>query len=374
MTRYINSWNDWDPLRTLFIGDPSNSCGLPEEFPCKIKSLGNCKNNIKMNKQDIEKAKKQIENLISILRDEYSINVLRPDTIDHNIEIKTPYWNITNMNENSCPRDVFNIIGNTILEAPVSWRCRYFESLVYHEPLLKLWSLDRNSRWIHPPKQTLSDKLYNKSYPLNINERIEYSKKYEYILNEYEPVFDAADILRCGKDLFVQKGFTTNDMGIEWIRREFTNSGFRVHKMLFENNITPTHSDAEINFLRPGLLLSCPDRPLQQELINEIKNEENDWDIIEAPQPNSNKMPTDCYSSPWLSINLLSIDENNIIVEKTEKDLIKLLELEYGFNVIPVDFRDAYLFGGSFHCQSLDLYRDGSKKSYFPYYDRLYDK
>ena len=36
-----------------------------------------------------------------------------------------------------------------------------------------------------------------------------YANKYTYLLNNNaEPVFDAADILCCGKDLFVQNGFT----------------------------------------------------------------------------------------------------------------------------------------------------------------------
>ena len=54
----------------------------------------------------------------------------------------------------------------------------------------------------------------------------------------------------------------------------------------------------------------------------------------------------------------------NDIVEQEEKELIKMLENEYGFNVIAIPFRDCYRFGGGLHCQSLDLHRDGNKKSY----------
>ncbi len=72
-------------------------------------------------------------------------------------------------------------------------------------------------------------------------------------------------------------------------------------------------------------------------------------------------------------MNVLFIDENTIIVEKKEKPLIYLLE-SYSFNVIPVLFYDAYMFGGRFHCQTLDLERDGHLKSYFPYLDRLDEK
>lgn len=61
---------------------------------------------------------------------------------------------------------------------------------------------------------------------------------------------------------------------------------------------------------------------------------------------------------------------NNLEQNFTD-DEIKMLSDEYGFNVIPVNFYDAYKFGGAFHCQTLDIHRDGHKKSYFPYFVHL---
>ena len=120
----INSWNETDPLRSLFIGNPINSYGIPIEFPTRVRSQNTCKNNNKMDQEQINKALKCINNLINILQNEYSIKVLRPETYNHGNSIKTPNWELTNTNENSCPRDTFSILGNTILEAPMSWRCR----------------------------------------------------------------------------------------------------------------------------------------------------------------------------------------------------------------------------------------------------------
>ena len=73
------------------------------------------------------------------------------------------------------------------------------------------------------PKTAMKDNLYNLNYPIfDINERQYYADNYLYMLNNNaEPVFDAADIVRCGKDLFVQNGFTTNKSGVEWIIRVF---------------------------------------------------------------------------------------------------------------------------------------------------------
>ena len=34
--------------------------------------------------------------------------------------------------------------------------------------------------------------------------------------------------------------------------------------------------------------------------------------------------------------------------------------------VIPIELRDAYAFGGGLHCCTADVYRDGELKDYFP--------
>ena len=39
-------------------------------------------------------------------------------------------------------------------------------------------------------------------------------------------------------------------------------------------------------------------------------------ELFEAPYPVNNKMQDGCYSSKWLNMNILSIDENTVIVEK----------------------------------------------------------
>ena len=39
---------------------------------------------------------------------------------------------------------------------------------------------------------------------------------------------------------------------------------------------------------------------------------------------------------------------------------------KFGMEVIPVDLRDAYAFGGGLHCCTADVYRKGILKDYFP--------
>ena len=184
----INSWNEFDPLRSIMIGTPEKSCNLPQEFPCKIRSFDKCNPSL-MDNNEIDTAKSLMDNLMNILKNDYSINVINSDIVNHNKQIETPNWKITNTNENTCPRDTFSILGNTILEAPMSWKCRYFESQAYHYPLLKIWEVNKNVRWLQPPKPLMNDNLYNLNYPIKKSERYICAKNRDYMLSNIEPVF-----------------------------------------------------------------------------------------------------------------------------------------------------------------------------------------
>jgi glycine amidinotransferase len=62
------------------------------------------------------------------------------------------------------------------------------------------------------------------------------------------------------------------------------------------------------------------------------------------------------------------LDPHTAVVEAAEKPTINLLE-SFGCTVIPCAFDRVYGFGGSFHCCTCDLRRDGKLDSYFPSLD-----
>jgi len=75
-------------------------------------------------------------------------------------------------------------------------------------------------------------------------------------LTEFEPVFDAADFFRCGRDLFVTRSNVTNASGIEWLRRHL-GDGYRIHEI--ESRCpNPMHIDTTILPLGPGKILINP--------------------------------------------------------------------------------------------------------------------
>jgi len=71
-----------------------------------------------------------------------------------------------------------------------------------------------------------------------------------------------------------------------------------------------------------------------------------------------------CYSSVWLSMNVLILDHKTVIVEESEHRQAEQLD-SLGFEVLPLAFRDAYPFGGGLHCATADVLREGSCDDYF---------
>jgi glycine amidinotransferase len=63
-------------------------------------------------------------------------------------------------------------------------------------------------------------------------------------------------------------------------------------------------------------------------------------------------------------VNVLSLDERRVVVEKNQVSLQKALR-DWGFEPIPCSFLSYAVFGGAFHCATLDVRRRGELQSYF---------
>jgi glycine amidinotransferase len=263
------------------------------------------------------------------------------------------------------PRDVLLTIGSEILEATMSYRCRWFEYLSYRPLMQKYWEEDPNFRHEAAPKPRLTNEDYHPDYlsdKIGVEKRLQWAAEKFFVTTEEEPLFDAADVLRFGKDLVVQHGFTTNLKGIEWIRRHFPNH--RVHAVNFPGDPYPIHIDATFTPLRPGLILNNPQRRLPEEQRKMFLD--NGWEIVDAAQPAHNAPPPLCYSSVWLSMNVLVLDPKTVCVEKSEVYQAEQMD-KLGMEVVEVDLRDAYAFGGGLHCCTADVYREGTCEDYFPH-------
>lgn len=76
------------------------------------------------------------------------------------------------------------------------------------------------------PRPQLLDSLYHENFvPSNYGDA-----EIRFVVTEFEPTFDAADFVRCGRDIIGQMSHVTNASGIEWLRRHL-GGGYRVHEI-----------------------------------------------------------------------------------------------------------------------------------------------
>jgi glycine amidinotransferase len=364
----VNSWNEWDPLKHVIVGraddtmvqapEPAIERNWPEySFP--LGKYGPLPEKME------EKAYEELDNFVRILEERH-IRVDRPTPLDFSQPVETPDWKQATMFGCMPPRDLLLTVGNEILEATMSYRSRWFEYLCYRALLEQYFKEDRNMRWEAAPKPRLTERSYKKDYYRKFNswsteERLERTKARDWVLTEVEPLFDAADVARFGKDLVVQASTVTNDAGISWLRRHFPDH--RIHVAIFLEE-HPAHIDATFVPLRPGLALGNPQRIILTPQLKELF-QKNDWEIIEAAEPAHKEKAPLSFCSVWLSYNVLVLDPKTVCVEASERAQIKQLE-ELGFDVIPVPFWEVAPFGGGLHCATVDVYREGTCKDYFP--------
>jgi len=344
--RVVNSYTEWDPLEEVVVGRlnggvfPTWQASMAATMPESSWALFQERGGSPLPEAEVQAAEEELDALAATLRAE-GVTVVRPDAVDHTSPFATASWQSTGGLYSAMPRDCLTVIGDVIVEAPMSWRCRYHESESFRS-LIKQY-FRGGAAWLPAPRPQLSDELF--SVPAEHD---------GWAITEFEPVFDAADFMRFGRDIVVQRSHTTNNFGIDWLRRALGDE-HRIH-CLEVNDPHAMHIDATICPLAPGVLLVNPERYLPSSLFR-------DWEIIEAPKPT---LPADWpmyFCSSWVSMNLLSIDERTVVVERQEEPLIELLT-ERGFRCIPVDFRHVYSFGGSFHCVTLDVRRRGGNHNY----------
>lgn len=307
-----------------------------------------------------------MEGLVHLL-EKRGVRVDRPNCLNFNQRVMTPEWSQDSMFGCMSPRDLLITVGTEMLEATMSYRSRWFEYLCYRNLLEDYFHTDQNMKWEAAPKPRLTDASYHAGFwdeyePLPRTEKIARVRRHELILTEVEPLFDAADIARFGRDLFVQRSMVTNRAGIRWLRSHFP--GHRIHEVSFDWEM-PVHIDATLVPLRPGLVLHCADRPAEPGLLRYFKA--NDWEVVESARPSRDHRPLPplCYCSKWLSMNLLSLDPKTICIEESEHAQAEQL-YGLGFEVLPLPFWDVAPFGGSLHCATVDVWRDGTMEDYFP--------
>ncbi len=353
----VNSYNEWDPLEEVIVGRleratmPPYHISVIYDVPRRLAQLVRLVGGRRYPRILTRPAQQELEQFIHILKAE-GIAVRQPDVVDFSRKFTTPDWRSTGFCV-ACPRDGFLVVGDEIIETPMAWRSRYFEANAYRSLFTEYFL--QGAKWTAAPRPRLLDELYDNNYRMP-----KPGEPMRYVITDVEIVFDAADFVRCGRDLFVTRSNVTNPPGIAWLRRHLRDQ-YRIHEVESRCR-NPMHIDSSFMPLAPGKVLINPAYIDAARLPKILRA----WDVLIAPEPD----PTPGWraavsmSSAWISMNVLMLDEERVIVEKSQTSMIKALK-DWGFRPIPCAFTNYAPFGGSFHCATLDIRRRGSLQSYF---------
>lgn len=349
----VRAYNEWDPLEEVIVGVvdgahfPPWHVAVGAPLSPEQRAVFQERAGQPFPADEIAAARDELDQLVGVLEGE-GIKVRRPEPRDHGQSYGAPGWSSTGLYD-AMPRDLLLVVGEDVIEAPMAWRSRHHAASAYR-PLLKEY-FRQGARWSSPPKPELPDELYVADW----TDQPE-GEPFRSVITEFEPTFDAADFIRCGRDIFAQRSHVTNAMGIEWVRRHLGGE-YQVHELQLADD-HPMHIDASLMPLAPGKLLIHPDR------VPEVPKIFKDWEVRTAPRPVIPDGHPLYITSKWINMNVLMIDEERMVVEAQDEPMRRLAE-SWGMTAIPCPFRFFNSFGGSFHCATVDVRRRGSLRSYF---------
>ena len=288
----------------------------------------------------------QLDSLAKTLED-LGVKVYRPDRVTAVHKIKTPTFETEASSANNV-RDLTLVYNDTIVETPICLRSRIFENTNMYKIFEHAFDHGRGGKWVKAPNTHLIPKTYDlKDW--------KFPRDFSNIDQSFEMSIDAPNFLTIGKDVIVNVATDIQFLGYEWVKSLFPESTFHVIKC------ADSHIDGELVCLRPGMFLLNPEFSFVKDLIPE---KFKSWEVIMPEDLTQNLDVTgmtdidiQLASTRGMDINVLSLDENKVLVNKRAIGVIKLLE-QHKFDVIPVELDNGEIFAGGIHCSTLDLVRE----------------
>jgi N-dimethylarginine dimethylaminohydrolase len=301
----IHSFNEWDPLREIIVGEASRA-NWPTNDP--VFAEESKKTTWKETPVPsgpvpfhiIEEANEDLEALTNIL-EQAGVVVHRPAWMDFQ-ELGGMY--------NYCPRDRFLVTGTKIVDPAMMYPCRDMEI------------------------QALTFLVD--------------SAPYKFMPRHEGMTLDAANVCRLGEDWLYLESHSGNREAYNWLCEQFPEINIEL-----VNFYSGVHIDSTIVPLREGLALVNASRVNPEQLPKCMTK----WDIIWVYNVVAQDFYEYPYASKWIAMNTLSIDPNTVIVDKNQNELIRDIERK-GLSVVPHELRHSRTLGGGFHCVTLDTWRE----------------
>ena len=389
----LNSHNEWDKLKEIIVGSAEGISATlewlsPEPIPESIKEEAEQLCRKASPEWFIDEIIEDLDNLSAVIK-KYGAKVYRPEPHDISKIYSSPFWSSTGNNLYNV-RDLHLVVGNTLVESPSPHVSRYFgASALYH-----VWYgyFEEGFKWIAGPKPKLSKEVM-KPYFRDEKERAltEEDLRHKELtggrleklhkLTEDEILFEAANTVRMGKDLLYLVSSSGNYKGAKWLK-SVLGEKYRVH--VTDKLYRASHLDSTVICLRPGLVLLNSKRATEENCPKLFDKWDKIWFEDVAPTPEHELMfqkdvrdkigkeleglgfKTNLgeMASPWVGMNVLSLDVETVLVDERQTKLMGELE-KYKITTVPVRLRHIYTQGGGLHCATLDTVRDSKFENYF---------
>lgn len=390
----INSHNEWDKLREVVLGSAANTMTTltwtrPDPIPEETMERA-----VKLAKEAypdwfLEEVNEDLDGIRNVF-EQAGIKVFRPEVHDINRMYVSPYnWASTGNNIYNI-RDLHLIVGNNVIESASPLMNRYFEATA----LYNVWYhyFEEGFRWLVNPKPRLHEPVLSpyfrdenarKLTPEDLRYRDLTDGRVEKLhkLSETEILFEAANTLRMGRDILFLVSSSGNYLAAKWLQSVLGDE-YRVHTT--EDIYRSSHIDSTALALRPGLVLlnstrvnesNCPkifdswDKIYFEDVApvtkQELDYQKNVKDRVNAELTEMGfETNLDVMASPWVGMNVFSLDPETIIVDSRQTELMKVLEA-HRITPVPVNVRHIYTQGGGVHCATLDTVRESALESYF---------
>ena len=328
----INSHNTFSPLKEIILGDVDIH-SIKFDDPRKQRRVEHI----------FTKTKVELDNFQKALQ-EKGIKVHRPKQI-MNVPIQTPYWSTAGTKIPLTPRDLFLVLGDTIIEMAMCEQERLFEPFYYRDILLEQFR--QGAKWM--------------AMPLPRHDYSEYVPGSDHDVPNQDPIIDGPSCLRYGKDILVNTRGSGNSLGFEWLKSMFADR-YTFHEVDIPGVIG--HLDAHFSIIRPGLLLTHHKKDRLPKLFD-------GWDIIQVDptedkiisqgqQEVDSRLQDFDFENTVLSVNCLGIDTNTIIMwdhYRSETTLVKALD-KHKIETMFIPLTYSHFFNQGVNCVTLDLHRD----------------
>ena len=258
-------------------------------------------------KETMHNTEEDIQNLIKVL-ESMGVNCVRPEAItDHNQ--RPPI----------SPRDYFTVLGEQLFVGKI---------IGGYTNILK--NIDRkNTKWF------MQDDI------------------------------SSGNIIRCGTqihwDISSNVSKSTEEKMLQW----FDENKYKVKITRYG-----WHMDGVYSILKPGVIVATRDLPDLEKIypnwdIHYLTVEHSkpyNYDAIDWMKKTGYKWSGNFNESNY-NVNILSIDEQNCVMTKENKELFYFLE-KHKINPIVCQFRDKYFWDNGLHCITQDLFREGILENY----------